>query len=192
MTRLLNDLTIREESFVRTAPVYNPRAPKTNPSNPVANPQTVNFCEKLGIDDPIQVIMARSGRTMTQPNPDLNKSSCNDFKSPETDKSIPVVQTPVKCSKMSLPAPITPSKNESEDTNWNSSMSTEVSFLSDSTTNTTNDSATPMSAGPKKTFKRRNLSIYNNTPDFDETDTSNSMLESVSPRSSKLPCRDML
>ncbi|XP_063828232.1 lariat debranching enzyme [Ostrinia nubilalis] len=183
--KLLQDTRISEDNFVRTAPIYNPSAPKTVPSNPISNPQTVNLCEKLGIDDPVQVIMARSGRTMTQPNVELTKSPYIQFKSPEVDTS--VVRTPMK-SKLSLPAPVTPNDNDSEDTNRNSSLSTEISFLSDSTCASPVDCATPMSAGAKKTFKRRNLSIYN-TPDDDGVSTSSSMLESESPRSSKLPCR---
>lgn len=166
--------------------MYNPKAPKTYPSNPIANPQTVQLCEKLGIDDPIQVIMARSGRVMTQPSSDLNESF-NNFKSPETDKCSSVAKTPVKCTKLSLPAPVTPSKDESEDTNINSSLSTEISYLSDSES-TTAECLSPVSTAPKKTFKRRNMSIYN-TPDVDDSDTSGSILESESPRSSKLPYR---
>ncbi|KAL4712055.1 hypothetical protein ACJJTC_003722 [Scirpophaga incertulas] len=176
----MKNFIISEDMFVRTAPIYNPNAPKLSPSNPVANPQTINLCEKLGIDDPIQVIMARSGREMTQPSDDVKLCFNGNNE---------LVKTPMKCSKLSLPAPITPSDNESETSIKDLTFTPNTSFLSDSTCNT-DECRTPLSENTKKTFKRRNLSIYN-SPDNDESvsTTSSSLVDSDSPRSSKLPCR---
>lgn len=167
------------------------------------NPQTVQLCEKLGIDDPVQVVMARSGQTMKQPYVDTSLPS-EDLKSDlpteisSSMKESPVMQstitesivnqTPVK-SKLSLllPAPVTPRENE---------KSPPVSTPDSSATRNSFDSLiyecrTPLSAGPKKAFKRRNLSIYN-TPDPDESADSSSLVDVDSPQSSKYTCRENL
>ncbi|CAH0398796.1 unnamed protein product [Chilo suppressalis] len=188
ITKLLPSMVITEDMFVKTAPIYNPKAPKTAPSNPVLNPQTVNLCERLGIDDPVQVIMARSGRVMTKPCADADPgSSLNESKMNENDLS-PAPNTPMKCSKLTLPAPITPRENESEETTQNVTISPTTSFISDST-NDTSGFETPVSEA-KKTFKRRNMSIYNSPEEDDSVSTtSSSLTESDSPRSSKVPYR---
>ncbi|XP_023934197.1 lariat debranching enzyme [Bicyclus anynana] len=170
---LMPNLVIANESFIKTAPIYKPSAPKCPPRDPIINPQTTHLCEKLGIDDPVQVIMARSGRTMRQ--------SCI-----KNDSEPEVIQTPIKCSKMSLPAPVTPSQNESQDLSQDyTNFTPENSFLSDAT-NTTSDCLTPPSA-TKKVFKRRNLAIY--SPDQDEQydihKKTDSPIDDNSPKSSK-------
>lgn len=169
---LISDLTISNDMFVRTAPVYNPGRHKYPPREPFLNPQTTFLCEKLGIDDPIQVVMARSGRTMK-----LNV--CME----ESDEP-QVESTPMKCSKLSLPAPVTPSENESQDfSQENTTFTPDTSFVSDA--NTTSECITPPSA-TKKIFKRRNLAMY--TPDQDEHSVSDNcdILIDVSPRTSKV------
>ncbi|XP_049873951.1 lariat debranching enzyme [Pectinophora gossypiella] len=172
---IMGDMTISEESFVRTAPVYKPNAPKRPPTDPITNPQTVTLCEKLGIDDPLQVVLARSGRKMRQP-------YVESVKSPSPPKTF----TPIK-TKMSLPAPVTPSECDSmEVLQGNSILSLEnTSFLSESACSSTADCPTPMSEGPKKTFKRRNLALYTSDADDSVSTTSSSLVESDSPRSSK-------
>ncbi|XP_026762664.2 uncharacterized protein LOC113521342 [Galleria mellonella] len=183
---IMQDLTIKEDSFVRTAPVYNPRAPKCAPSNPRMNPQTMNLCDKLCIDDPLQVVMARSGRVLTQPSPDDN----NVTSTSETLRvSVSSVEyTPMKCSKLSLPPPNTPTECNGEESLKNSICSPESTFASMDNMNTTDDSSTPTTNGTKKAFKRRNISIYN-TPNGEDTvsDTSSGLVDSDSPRSNKLP-----
>ncbi|KAJ8713542.1 hypothetical protein PYW07_013912 [Mythimna separata] len=201
--KLLGSLIIKEDSFVRTAPVYNPDAPKTIPSVPIMNPQTVQLCEKLGIDDPVQVIMARMGQPMKQPYVDTNPPSA-DFKSdspteevvsssiresPDTRTvSSTVIQTPVKTSKLALllPAPMTPSENQKSPP-----ITTPDTSISNSFDSTIYECKTPMSTGPKKTFKRRNMSIYT-TSDADGSADSSSLLDADSPQSSKYTCRGNL
>ncbi|XP_045766909.1 lariat debranching enzyme [Maniola jurtina] len=167
---VMSNLTIDSATFVKTAPVYKPGTPKCPPREPLLNPQTTYLCEKLGIDDPVQVIIARSGRTMKQ------------IYCVEENTEPQVERTPMKCSKLSLPAPITPSDNESQDLSQeNTTFTTENSFLLDA--NTISDCITPPSV-TKKVFKRRNLAIY--TPDQDEQNVSNtSDTDDSSPRSSK-------
>lgn len=172
--QLMGDMLIKADSFVRTAPVYAPNSPRGMPTDPIINLQTVNLCEALSIDDPLQVLMARSGRTMKQP--DSNTSDILAIPEPEVTPS----PTPVKCSKMSLPAPVTPSDCDSEISHTNSLFSPETPSESNSVV----ECSTPVSVG-KKTFKRRNQSLY--TPDADDSqETSSSLLEEDSPRSSKL------
>ncbi|XP_047534939.1 lariat debranching enzyme [Vanessa atalanta] len=167
-------LTISNDMFVKTAPIYNPSTPKRIPTEPINNPQTLYLCENLGIDDPIQVVMARSGRSMKTIVADSN--------------DVEVEVSPIKCAKLTLPAPVTPSENNSQEISQENSVFTpENSFLSESGNNTS-DCTTPPSA-TKKIFKRRNLALY--TPEENEqvSETSKSPMDSGSPRSSKLPCR---
>lgn len=51
------------ENFERTAPPYNPnnRPPMTQQPKPVKNPQTVDFCNILDIDDPLNLVVILSG-----------------------------------------------------------------------------------------------------------------------------------
>uniref|UniRef100_A0A2A4J4Y8 Lariat debranching enzyme C-terminal domain-containing protein n=1 Tax=Heliothis virescens TaxID=7102 RepID=A0A2A4J4Y8_HELVI len=189
--KLLGSLVIKEDSFVRTAPIHDPNARKAYPTVPILNPQTVELCEKLGIDDPVQVVMARSGRAMKQPYAAIPSQEIRPIGSEENDS--PVVsqspsQTPMKTSKLSLllPAPVTPS-NEEKSLQVTSPETTTVPDTPESTM--FYECKTPMSTGPKKTFKRRNMSIYN-TPDAGESvSTESSSLLDDSPRSSKLPFR---
>lgn len=50
-------------NFERTAPPYNPnnRPPMTQQPKPVKNPQTVEFCNILEIDDPLNLVVILSG-----------------------------------------------------------------------------------------------------------------------------------
>ncbi|CAG4947342.1 unnamed protein product [Parnassius apollo] len=175
IVHLMETLTITNDSFVKTAPVYKPGAPKSVSLEPIMNPQTVSLCEKLGIDDPLQVIMARAGRTMKQPY--INDSNISIDNSP--------ISTPFKCSKLSLPAPVTPMVNK-DFSNSDFVCSPNTPVLCDTLNNTPENMSTPPSN--KKIFKRRNLAMY--TPDVDESvSTSTSSIDLDSPPSSKLPCR---
>ncbi|CAH2091061.1 unnamed protein product [Euphydryas editha] len=166
-------LTINKDMFVKTAPDYNPDKPKRTPTEPILNPQTVYLCEKLGIDDPVQVVMARAGRTMKTFSIDCNDSQTE--------------VTPNKCGKLSLPAPVTPSENQSQEISKESSdLSLEFSYTSENGNDTSN-CITPPSA--KKVFKRRNLALYTSEECEQGSDTSSSPVSSDSPRSNKLPCK---
>ncbi|XP_075979025.1 lariat debranching enzyme [Anticarsia gemmatalis] len=186
----LDSLHIKEEYFVKTAPVFNKNAPKSFPRQPIRNPQTVVLCEKLGIDDPVQVVMARMGNNMKMPYVEPEPSNEEEPVEQEVVESTPIK---TQLTKLSLPAPVTPSENDSEvSPSRLISPETDTTTISDSTNNAS-ECITPMSAGPKKTFKRRNISIYN-TPDADfscSTDAS-SVLDSDSPHSNKVVCRENL
>lgn len=177
---LFGDMNIKEDSFVQTAPVYEPNSPRGVPTEPVLNPQTVHLCETLGIDDPLQVAMARAGRVMKQ----------STFTSTDTTPKPKQVATPMKILSLSLPAPVTPSlADQSEEKDIEEKDNTigtpdNISYVSDSTSIL---ESTPVSTG-KKTFKRRNQSLY--TPDDDSNgDTSSSVLDAESPSASKLSYR---
>lgn len=190
--KILGSRLIKEDSFVKTASIHNPNARKAHPMVPILNPQTVQLCEKLGIDDPVQVIMARSGRTMKQPHNDVTTISSpqnEDTHLEVVSEQSPVVQTPIK-SKLSLilPEPVTPIESE----HTPNMISPQSKAISDNIDNLIYESRTPMSKTRlTKAFKRRNLSIYN-TPEVDESVSteSSSLLDSDSPRSSKFPCKD--
>ncbi|KAG5893177.1 hypothetical protein JTB14_000437 [Gonioctena quinquepunctata] len=62
-TRFNNDLVV-PKSFSRTAPAYDPNAqtqPKPRQPEPVLNPHTALFCEKLAIDDPVSQVSQIDG-----------------------------------------------------------------------------------------------------------------------------------
>lgn len=183
----MGDMEIKEDSFVQTAPIYQQNAPKQNLSEPIINPQTTNLCEKLGIDDPVQVVMARSGRVMKKPQ-NLNTITTNN-KTGKTNSIESIACSPIK-TKMVLPTPSTPIVNDSQDISdspENSFFSPEISsVLSDSTCSTTVECSTSVSDTPKKSFKRRNLAMYTTDEDISVSSTPNSLLGSECPKS-KLP-----
>ncbi|XP_014368871.2 lariat debranching enzyme [Papilio machaon] len=173
---LMGSLTITNESFVKTAPIYKPGVPKSSIIEPIENPQTVYICEKLGIDDPLQVVLARTGRTM-KPMCVTESITCSD----ET----PIAKTPMKSFKLSLPAPVTP---VNEDLSQTDSICTPNNTTrSDNLDDSQENLSTPPSI--KKIFKRRNLALYTPEVDDDVSTSTSSVGDSDSPRSSKLPCR---
>ncbi|XP_022830193.1 lariat debranching enzyme [Spodoptera litura] len=185
---LLGSLLLTENSFVRTAAPFNPNAPKITPQEPLLNPQTVELCEKLGIDDPVQVVMARSGRKMRQPcveakemrhpSVEVNELIVNqNLESPPK----PVLQTPIKSSKLSLclPPPVTPSGNE----NSSPTSTPESSTPANNCDSLIYECRTPSSDGKKKSFKRRNMSIYNVSEDGSSSTETTSILDEDSPSS---------
>lgn len=163
-------MTIKEESFVKTAPIFDPKAPKAPPSEPVQNPQTANLCDVLGIDDPVQVLLARTGRTMKEPENYTTVAS----ESISIESASPSV---TKCSKLSLPAPITPSEDDREHLSQELPSSGFISPMD--SFNTTDECSTPVSAN-KKTFKRRNVSIYNVADHEDSDSTASTVLDTDS------------
>lgn len=187
----MGDMEIKKDSFIQTAPVFKEGTPTQAPRDPIMNPQTTYLCEKLGIDDPVQVVMARSGREMKKPetvNTSSNKTvNTSSNKTVNTSFVPEVVNTPMKI-KMSLPTPLTPIVNDSQnisDTHESSFVSTaNSSVLSNSTCSTTVEGSTPVSDTPKRTFKRRNMAMY--STDEDLSNTSNSLLIAESPRTSKV------
>lgn len=183
----MGDMEIKIESFVQTAPMYQKDTPRRALTDPIINPQTANLCEKLGIDDPVQVVIARSGRVMKKPQ-NLNTSTSN--KTLNTSIVPHVVKTPMK-TKMVLPTPSTPIVNDSQDVSDvddNSFVSpANSSVFSNSTCSTTVECSTSVSDTPKKTFKRRNLAMYTTDEDDSVSNMSNSLLNLESPRTNKLP-----
>lgn len=62
LQRFAGNLTI-PNNFERTAPPYDPnrRPPMTQQPKPVKNPQTVDFCNILEIDDPLNLVVILAG-----------------------------------------------------------------------------------------------------------------------------------
>nr|XP_023018914.1 lariat debranching enzyme [Leptinotarsa decemlineata] len=64
--RFDSDLLV-PENFTRTAPAYNPTMTtkeKAKQPEPTLNPQTVLFCEKLAVDDPVSQVSELDGTTL--------------------------------------------------------------------------------------------------------------------------------
>lgn len=176
---IMGDMKINPDDFVRTAPAYIVGSPRGLPTDPILNPQTEKLCNLLGIDDPLQVVLARSGRKMTQVD---NLAPCEDAKP----------NTPQRISRLFLPAPVTPSVHQKKeddsvmntDSIINSDMNT--SCFSNDINNDKECVTTP--ASEKKTFKRRNQALY--TP-HDNDDVTNPVITD-SPKSSKLIFKNTL
>lgn len=171
---IMGDMEIKEDSFVQTAPVYQQGTKKEMPSEPILNPQTANLCEKLGIDDPVQVVIARFGRVMKKPQ-NFNTSITNKSEIIEKASLVAHVASSPLRVKMVLPTPSTPVINDSldiSDTRENSCFTPEnSSVLSNSTCSTMVECSTPVSDTPKKSFKRRNLAMYTTDEDVSVSDT---------------------
>lgn len=177
---MLGDITIKEEDFVKTAPAYTIGSSKGVPTGPILNPQTAKLCDILGIDDPLQVVLARLGRSMREPNGASSEpvmlEQC-------------VHSTPQKNARLSLPAPVTPIiMDETADSTIQSDSYHSIdanTSCTDDVSLTPSDCSTPLSG--KKTFKRRNQALY--TPG-EECDVSSSPADdSESPKSIKISVR---
>lgn len=83
------DLTI-PNNFERTAPPYDPnrRPPMTHQPKPVKNPQTIEFCNRLDIDDPLTLVVLLSGGEI---NPSEYRDTMNT--SAVSDTSLPLNDT---------------------------------------------------------------------------------------------------
>lgn len=170
----IGSLIIDSNDFVKTAPVFNPAAPKNIPLEPLLNPQTLKLCEKLGIDDPIQVVMARSGRAM------------KNVDSIQQNELMDIVRTPIKSLKLSLPPPVTPSEDSSCLGASNDSSLEHSTELENTTFES--ECSTP-STVHRRTFKRRNISIYNTDEGEDGDKPTNSFIDADKPLTNKLLCR---
>lgn len=170
----MGNMIIEEDSFVKTAPVYIPGFPKRSLSEPIINPQTVRLCEILGIDDPLQVVMARAGRVMAQP--------CSNVASSQDPK----FQTPIKNIKLSLPAPVTPNENKDhQDLQKDLDQSVDSPTFDSDCNISKCISPLTASSSTKKVFKRRNISMYNTSEESECT--LDSLIDPDSPRTNKVP-----
>ncbi|KAG7297700.1 hypothetical protein JYU34_018417 [Plutella xylostella] len=189
MTSLTNSPVkeIKLEIFTRNVPVYNPRQARGTQRGPVINPQTVKLCEALSIDDPVQVIMGRTGREMLPPWDDNRAGPSSSFE-PVAGPSTPVVSsTPNRSLSLILPAPVQPSETETiviDTTPRSSGLFEEVAGQREINTPCTQSNArsepaasyverpkdseesgnssvvsTPQVSG-RRTFKRRNEAFY--------------------------------
>ncbi|CAL4192305.1 unnamed protein product, partial [Meganyctiphanes norvegica] len=77
------DLTIPVGSFVRTAQTYNaskgkPKMNLVQMPKPVLNPTTIAFCDKLGIDDPLALLLGAKKKANSSPRSSrFNESELN-------------------------------------------------------------------------------------------------------------------
>lgn len=104
--RFDNNLTV-PKNFVRTAPAYDKATPKKKSKNfsAVQNPQTVQFCETLAVDDPLQLIAEHTGLPLSL---SMEESFSNTTFIDDTFEDDPVAlqASPVKkLGNLSLPQP---------------------------------------------------------------------------------------
>ncbi|KAK9878869.1 hypothetical protein WA026_003699 [Henosepilachna vigintioctopunctata] len=128
MSKLTNDLTI-PENFKQTAEPYDEITPKKHLRHigPIQNPQTVQLCELLSIDDPIEMILKEKGRSFDESYTEFqNEISNTDIKNDAslenpcdatfvndtiTEETTPIKDFKRKLSSLSLPKP----KNDVQD-----------------------------------------------------------------------------
>jgi lariat debranching enzyme len=101
LQKFKNDLKI-PQNFKQVVNGYNPEWDghdfrRLNKPQPMLNPQTVQFCSKLGIDDPLFITASLSGLSISAPS-----FACEEDKA---FKDATVSQSPVK-TQLSLPKPI--------------------------------------------------------------------------------------
>jgi lariat debranching enzyme len=188
------DLVI-PENFEQTAPPFNPDTESLRDMHsmgphpgPQKNPQTELFCSKLGIVDPCELAVVRSGRQMISSGDSFCNASASDEKSTflsmnndeialdddddddEDDKSGPDVVVEkveaVKRLSLILPAP----KNEEDEDAVNPDLKEVGDFVVDAIPEPTNlDSGSNQETTPgspkRKVLKRRNQAIYSQEDD---------------------------
>lgn len=162
-TKFNNDLRI-PNNFVRTAAGHTGGIINRNVKQPPAqlNPQTKSFCEKLGIDDPLALILNNPNDSVSSL---LEESNLEDSQNltliddlDTTNKSTDSANSSVR-SRLSLPEP----KSENYDSAVcdvslaeSKQESNEINSIEDVANNGVGNEA----PRPKK-FVRRNADIYN-------------------------------
>ncbi|KAF2904181.1 hypothetical protein ILUMI_02001 [Ignelater luminosus] len=168
LMRFSNNLVV-PRNFTKTAEAYNPQNPKSryvkSPS-PYINNQTVEFCNKLEVDDPLVLLNAFStniglkeedGLTAAESQDDLLSTEDEESEAYETFNKI----TPSKLS-LSLPKP---KYDSTQSTNFSVDSESTISVFCESTSSDTsgivNDIHMSKDDSPMiKKFKRRNADIY--------------------------------
>lgn len=120
LQRFDQNLTV-PQNFVRTAPAYEIGTPKKKPQKlkAVQNPQTVQFCETLAIDDPLQLISENTGIPLSL---SMEESFSNTTFLEDTldDDALQSQPSPLKkLGNLSLPQPKMNTKTDSEDSQNN-------------------------------------------------------------------------
>lgn len=107
-TRLSDDLKVKE-NFQRTATPHNPLENQQHgrfnhtPYEPVSNPQTRILCDLLNIDDPLQLVLAMSGRRFAE-----YSATQDSTEAPQDDRDVVIEEERIverTRTSLSLPAP---------------------------------------------------------------------------------------
>jgi lariat debranching enzyme len=161
--RIPSNFSPTAESF-KPRPNYNRNAQQAQPQ---LNPQTTQFCEKLGIDDPLEKLIGKP-IILTAPvvNPDEIALEDDEEEEPSGDHSdeVPaedngiffVDNKPQKRSKMSLPQPQNETQEEEPPTAEKEASKDVISDENYSSTKVA-DEDVPTTV---KKFKRRNQELY--------------------------------
>ncbi|KAL3278776.1 hypothetical protein HHI36_016302 [Cryptolaemus montrouzieri] len=185
LNKLNKDLSV-PDNFVQTSVPYETGSPKKkcySQPEPIQNPQTVDLCEKLSLDDPIEMILKSTGRHFNES--DSNLRSCNSNTNIITNDSVSeeasdeqsfindtiIEENNSKTNRISLSLP--EPKNESQDfffidtDPWQnkSNLSKEPCESGESDNRiSTFDTPTKVPANEglndRKIFKRRNINLY--------------------------------
>ncbi|VEN49159.1 unnamed protein product [Callosobruchus maculatus] len=145
------DLTV-PNNFCRTSAVYNKDAQKVKPQAQL-NPQTIDFCEKLALDDPV-VLVAENMNIKLNISTD---QSLNDSFMDTTDNSCEN-----SLGKISLPEPKGNNESSSEEDESESSSTSEE----EDTNVAAKEGGVLITESPvPKKLKRRNQELYKNSSD---------------------------
>lgn len=151
--------------------------------NAQTNKQTEEFCSKLGIDDPLHLVLLNNSNNDNNLTDNSSLSnyltperktnqSCNDYESSLIFTPSSVERNSIK--RLSLPAPkdesVSIDKNsesESKNSNEISSIDQEIDDSKGNSFNQKSNDCNPSdlnpSPQPTKKFKRRNASLYENS-----------------------------
>lgn len=172
LMRFSNNLVV-PSNFTKTAEGYNPRNSRSRharqPSAQINN-QTVEFCNKLEVDDPLVLLNAFSTNIGLKEEDGLTASeSQEDLPSTEDEEESDAYETfnKITPSKLSLTLP-KPKFDSVQSTNFSVGSESMISVCCESTSSDTSgivnensDAQVPADDPPMvKKFKRRNADVY--------------------------------
>ncbi|XP_055912913.1 lariat debranching enzyme [Eupeodes corollae] len=169
------------ENFCRTVEAFNPNDINTNPQQPKSqiNPQSLQFCDNLGIDDPLSMAMIVGGHELshssTLDGSDLNDSGQFDQSNADMNSSCDTISPLKRKSNLCLPKPVGDLPAEASLT-AEQRDSEEMTDISPAFISLTDDQCVPVieeipnlnAKPPMKKFKRRNEDIYKTEEDEEE------------------------
>ncbi|XP_022905368.1 lariat debranching enzyme [Onthophagus taurus] len=163
LNRMNNNLEI-PLNFVATAKVYDPNCIQNSSSlQPKINPQTEQFCSRLGISDPLNLILTNSSKSFTEYESFDRSENMNSFINDsdvvlensdyEFDTSTPKKEGIYSKVKLNLPSPKADIPEMKEDDGNLKRTSIEGENLNETVDTNVNNLE-------NKKFKRRNASLY--------------------------------
>lgn len=154
------------KNFVRTSQPYKQGSPQIYHTSPVAksNPQTVEFCEKLAVNDPVGLVAKAEGSTLVISH-DESANNTTFIDDSITDDVSVISENPSfkKLGNLSLPKPKLDASEEQNNVKMSSDSESDSSSESG---NGTGDEEVEMAqdlilnSPVRKKLKRRNENLY--------------------------------